>query len=79
MFKLVEFVCFQISSGGAAKRGVYLQGGIHAREWISPAVVMYMTEQVCNFYIQILGQLQESNCASRVVELISPQNYQKGK
>ena len=35
----------QISSGGS-KRVVYIQGGIHAREWISPATMMYMANQV---------------------------------
>ncbi|XP_014486643.1 PREDICTED: zinc carboxypeptidase-like [Dinoponera quadriceps] len=26
--------------------GVFIEGGIHAREWISPAVVMYITHQI---------------------------------
>ncbi|XP_014486631.1 PREDICTED: zinc carboxypeptidase-like [Dinoponera quadriceps] len=26
--------------------GVFIEGGIHAREWITPAVVMYMTHQI---------------------------------
>ncbi|XP_041457443.1 carboxypeptidase B-like [Lytechinus variegatus] len=34
------------STGGSTKRIVYFQGGIHAREWISPATVMYMTYQL---------------------------------
>nr|XP_054775101.1 carboxypeptidase B-like [Lytechinus pictus] len=35
-----------ISTGGNTKRVVYFQGGIHAREWVSPATVMYMTNQL---------------------------------
>lgn len=27
-------------------RSVFIEGGIHAREWISPSTVMYITEQV---------------------------------
>lgn len=26
--------------------GVFIEGGIHAREWITPAVVMYITHQI---------------------------------
>ena len=38
---------FQISTGGArTKKAVYWQGGIHAREWVSPATVMYITKSV---------------------------------
>uniref|UniRef100_A0A914RUF3 Peptidase M14 carboxypeptidase A domain-containing protein n=1 Tax=Parascaris equorum TaxID=6256 RepID=A0A914RUF3_PAREQ len=28
------------------KPAIWIDGGIHAREWVSPAVVLYMTEQV---------------------------------
>lgn len=28
------------------KPAIWIDGGIHAREWISPAVVLYMIEQV---------------------------------
>ncbi|XP_072021624.1 carboxypeptidase B-like [Amphiura filiformis] len=39
----------KISSGGS-KRVIYIQGGIHAREWISPATMMYMANQLATTY-----------------------------
>ena len=37
----------QIDTGKVQqKKGFFIEGGIHAREWISPATVMYMTGQV---------------------------------
>ncbi|XP_072021625.1 carboxypeptidase A1-like [Amphiura filiformis] len=39
----------KISSGGS-KRVIYIQGGIHAREWISPATMMYMANQLVSNY-----------------------------
>jgi len=35
-----------ISQGDGSKPNIWVDGGIHAREWISPPVVMYMIEQV---------------------------------
>lgn len=37
----------QVSSGGS-KKAIIIDGGIHAREWISTAVVMYLIDQVCS-------------------------------
>ncbi|XP_071559723.1 zinc carboxypeptidase-like [Temnothorax nylanderi] len=31
---------------GEGKRGIFIEGGIHAREWISPATVMYILHQL---------------------------------
>lgn len=28
------------------KPGIWMDGGIHAREWVSPATVLYMIDQV---------------------------------
>jgi len=45
--KTKNFVYFQIDTGKVQqKNGFFMDGGIHAREWISPATVMYMTGQV---------------------------------
>lgn len=32
---------------------VYFEGGIHAREWISPATVMYFTAKVILFIVEL--------------------------
>ncbi|XP_021344680.1 carboxypeptidase B-like, partial [Mizuhopecten yessoensis] len=34
------------TSSGAHKKSIFMDGGIHAREWIAPAVVLYMIDQV---------------------------------
>ncbi|XP_069113551.1 carboxypeptidase B-like [Argopecten irradians] len=36
------------TSSGAHKRSIFMDGGIHAREWIAPAVVLYMIDQLAN-------------------------------
>jgi len=37
----------QISSGGNGKRpAVYIEGGIHAREWIAPSTITYLLNQL---------------------------------
>ncbi|XP_030847760.1 carboxypeptidase B [Strongylocentrotus purpuratus] len=35
-------------TGGSSgmRKGVYFEGGIHAREWVSPATVMYITKEL---------------------------------
>ena len=38
---------FKISSGGGNKPIIWIDGGIHAREWISPASTMYLVREVC--------------------------------
>ncbi|CAH1778860.1 unnamed protein product [Owenia fusiformis] len=40
---------FKLSTGDG-RRKIWLDGGIHAREWISPATVMYVIEQLLTGY-----------------------------
>nr|XP_054749055.1 carboxypeptidase B-like [Lytechinus pictus] len=41
----------KISTGGiGTKKAVYWQGGIHAREWVSPATVMFITKSLLENY-----------------------------
>lgn len=35
-------------SFGTGKRAVFIEGGIHAREWISPATVTYLINELLN-------------------------------
>lgn len=42
-----EFVFAKISSNASAEKPIILiDGGIHAREWISPATVLYIINQL---------------------------------
>jgi len=36
----------KLSKGGVGKEAIFTDGGIHAREWISPAVVTYMINEL---------------------------------
>ena len=38
--------------GNRNKKAIWIDGGIHAREWISPASVMYVTDQLVHGYGQ---------------------------
>lgn len=41
--------------------GIFIEGGIHAREWISPATVMYILEQLLTSKDTDVRALAESN------------------
>ncbi|XP_060597007.1 carboxypeptidase B-like [Ruditapes philippinarum] len=42
----VKLIKISSPTGLAAKRGIFIDGGIHAREWVSPATVIYTIEQL---------------------------------
>jgi murein tripeptide amidase MpaA len=39
---------FKIATGAATKPAIFIEGGIHAREWISHATVAYLTSKLLN-------------------------------
>lgn len=39
-----------VNGGSASKKVIWIEGGIHAREWISPATVTYFAQQLVNKY-----------------------------
>ncbi|CAH0588959.1 unnamed protein product [Chrysodeixis includens] len=48
-----ELKILRISDGKAGNKAVFIDGGIHAREWISPAVVTYFINQFAeNFDVE---------------------------
>lgn len=36
----------QIGTGSADRPAIFVDGGMHAREWISPATIMYLTHRL---------------------------------
>lgn len=62
-----------VGKGGADKPGIFIDGGIHAREWISPATVTYMVHQL----IQNRASLDDilSNVNFYVMPSINPDGY----
>lgn len=45
----------KVSNGNSGNKAIWIDGGMHAREWISPASVTYIIDQI------IEGYEQESN------------------
>lgn len=48
-------------SFGSEKPGVFVEGGIHAREWITPATVTYLIDQFLNSKEPEIRQLAQSH------------------
>ena len=51
----------KLSFGSSAKPGVFIEGGIHAREWISPATVTYLINEFLTSKDTAVRQLAESH------------------
>ena len=70
-----DMIVIKISSGGNGNRPVVLvDGGIHAREWVAPAMTLY-----------IINQLVENNAANRnltdavdwyILPVLNPDGYE---
>lgn len=47
-------------NNGDDKKTVFLEGGIHAREWISPATVTYLLNEILNSTDPAFNQIADS-------------------
>lgn len=41
-----DLIVLKISSGGSGKPAIFVDAGIHAREWIAPPVALYIINQL---------------------------------
>ncbi|XP_077977332.1 carboxypeptidase B-like [Glandiceps talaboti] len=46
-----DLTLLKLGVPGAGKHAVFIEGGIHAREWVSPATVMWMTNQLLDDFV----------------------------
>ena len=64
----------QVGTGGAGKPAIFIDGGIHAREWISPATVTYLIKEF------VENSAQYSKILSKVdiyfLPLVNPDGYE---
>ncbi|GMR54038.1 hypothetical protein PMAYCL1PPCAC_24233, partial [Pristionchus mayeri] len=62
---------------GGRKRSMWIDGGIHAREWISPSTVLYFIHQLINGYDQdpIIRRYVD-NIEWHLVPLLNPDGYE---
>ncbi|XP_061398246.1 zinc carboxypeptidase A 1-like [Musca vetustissima] len=50
----------KISKGQTAKPGIFVEAGIHAREWIAPATATYLINQLLNSNIQSVRNIADN-------------------
>ncbi|KAK4036131.1 hypothetical protein OUZ56_028196 [Daphnia magna] len=64
----------KISSGGAGKKAIVVDGGIHAREWISPAFVTWLINELVENYAAHPQYVD--NVDWYIMPVINPDGYQ---
>ncbi|XP_044731558.1 carboxypeptidase B-like [Chrysoperla carnea] len=65
----------KISSGGNGnKPAIFVDGGIHAREWISPATVLYIINQLVENYSE--NSALTDNIDWYIIPVINPDGYE---
>jgi len=65
-------------TGGKAptKKKIILSGGQHAREWVSPATVLYILDQLLSFYgVDSATTTLVDNFSIYIVPLVNPDGY----
>ena len=64
----------RIGSGSKNKPAVFIDGGIHAREWVSPAAVTYVVHRMLEGGSEFAEELQTYNIY--VLPLANPDGYE---
>ncbi|CAD5209553.1 unnamed protein product [Bursaphelenchus xylophilus] len=65
------------SKSNVQKPGIWIDGGIHAREWVSPAAVLYFIDQLVTSYEES-AQIRQlvDNLDWYIVPLLNPDGYE---
>lgn len=69
-----EIKVLKISNGQAGNKAVWIDGGIHAREWISPATVTYIINQFVENYDTESEDVR--NLDWYIAPLVNPDGYE---
>lgn len=64
----------RISNGNAGNKAIWMDGGIHAREWISPATVTYLINEFVESYDDQPAHIQ--NVDWYILPLSNPDGYE---
>lgn len=61
----------KLSTGGKNKPAIFIDGGIHAREWIAPATVLYMVDLMLSSHKDLLNEVDWY-----VLPVLNPDGYE---
>lgn len=61
----------KLSTGGKNKPAIFIDGGIHAREWIAPATVLYMVDLMLSSHKDMLNKVDWY-----VLPVLNPDGYE---
>ncbi|KAG9429549.1 carboxypeptidase B [Apis mellifera carnica] len=61
----------KLSTGGKNKPAIFIDGGIHAREWIAPATVLYMVDLMLSSHKDLLNKVDWY-----VLPVLNPDGYE---
>jgi len=66
----------EITGGKAPTKTILISGGQHAREWVSPATVLYILDQLLSFYgTDTATTTLVDNFSIYIVPLVNPDGY----
>nr|SVE74010.1 EOG090X00QE [Daphnia barbata] len=68
-----EMPILKISTGGSGKNAIFAEGGIHAREWISPAFVTWLIRELVENYASHPQYLD--NIDWYIMPVLNPDGY----